>query len=71
MFCQKVKFNYKAAKCQECSRFIFINILCLRGHKIYYYVTKNLHKQFLIAYFSILDLWFLCELLGYFFLNNN
>ena len=56
MFCQKVKFNYKAAKCQECSRFIFINILCLRGHKIYYYVTKNLHKQFLIAYFSILDL---------------
>ena len=30
-------------KCQYCSRFstnIFINVLFLRGHKIYYYVAK-------------------------------
>ena len=32
----------------------FINILFLRGHKIYYCVAKNSHEQFMMMYFNIL-----------------
>ena len=34
---------------------ILINELLLRGHKIYYSVTKSSHEQFMIMYFDILS----------------
>ena len=49
---QKVKFNYKATKYEVLA--VHFDVLFLRWHKIYYCVTKNSHKQFMIMYFNIL-----------------